>query len=977
MTDRIDEPRTDDDGFELQRQLDAHGVPPPEDGAPTDVRPPAEAAWSASVRTTTAPPATPVTYPDRVADADDDIPDAEVELEADPPGDREATVSASWFERAWRRVLRRPIAWSNRPWPNERIIRLFVTIVVLSSATGAMMNVVHFNPLSPGDDLVFDNTTPTGGDFGAHVWGPAYLRDHLLGGFRFNGWSMDWYAGMPAYRFYMVLPAIAILIADVVLPYGVAMKLVSILGLITLPAACWAFGRLANFRYPIPELMAFGGLAFALDESFSIYGGNLKSTMAGEFSFSIALSLGVLALGLLAAGLRTGKYRVWTAVLIAAACVAHGIVLIYVVVAALIFCLVWLDRTRAIYAVTTGLTALLLTMWWTGPFLLDHEYMTDMKYGALTDWWTMYFPLTAPLDFIITSLAIFGFLMSIVRRQLNGVALGIIGIVFAAGVYFAQWSLPVIGLLWNPRVLPFFYLVRYLLMVIGGYELLNLFWNAVRDRRALSDAGTTESSVFAGIGVLAIALVLLFTFQRLPGGGNEVQADGGVRYSWGPITATATNADAQGDGWSRYNFEGYEGRREHYTEYHQVVTTMESVGDNPEYGCGRALWENSPDNGLYGTTMALMLLPFWTDGCIGSMEGLFFEASGTTPYHFLTTAAMSKQSSNPVRELRYTNNDASVGVRHLQDLGVRYVMVRSPEAKAQAQSRPELTLIASSQPWDIYLVAGSDIVVPLTTQPVVVNGRGGDARERNLELGTSWFQQPEEWAAMPADDGPASWQRIDVAIDLSRRVGEPGDSGRQVDIVVPAQSIEPVPLAPVTVSNVEVGQQSLSFDVDQVGVPVLVRVSYFPNWEATGADGPYRVGANMMVVVPESTTVELSYGRSAIDYITILLTLVGIGLCVLWRRQGDVVHAGEVPATLLAVDERVDDIADDPAGESADGPADTARDGDQPELLIWQRVIDPDPTRDNDVPGQGAQPWPPVGPDVRSFPAAESPPDDR
>ena len=65
------------------------------------------------------------------------------------------------------------------------------------------------------------------------------------------------------------------------------------------------------------------------------------------------------------------------------------------------------------------------------------------------------------------------------------------------------------------------------------------------------------------------------------------------------------------------------------------------------------MWENNGDNGKYGTTMALMLLPHWTDGCIGSMEGLFFEASGTTPYHFLTTAAMSQAVSNPVRELRY------------------------------------------------------------------------------------------------------------------------------------------------------------------------------------------------------------------------------------------------------------------------------------------------------------------------------------
>ena len=148
---------------------------------------------------------------------------------------------------------------------------------------------------------------------------------------------MDWYGGMPAYRFYMVLPALAIVLVNVVLPYGVAMKFVSVLGLVTLPVCCWAFGRLANFRWPMPELFAFAGLAFALDESFSIYGGNLKSTMAGEFSFSIALSLAMLGLGLLAAGLRTGKYRVWASVLIAAACVSHGIVLMFVVGAAVVF----------------------------------------------------------------------------------------------------------------------------------------------------------------------------------------------------------------------------------------------------------------------------------------------------------------------------------------------------------------------------------------------------------------------------------------------------------------------------------------------------------------------------------------------------------------------------------------------------------------------------------------------------------------
>jgi len=38
----------------------------------------------------------------------------------------------------------------------------------------------------------------------------------------------------------------------------------------------------------------------------------------------------------------------------------------------------------------------------------------------------------------------------------------------------------------------------------------------------------------------------------------------------------------------------------------------------------------------------------------------------------------------------------------------------------------------------------------------------------------------------------------------------------------------------------------------QIGQPVLVKVSYFPNWKASGAKGPYRVTPNLMVVIPRS-----------------------------------------------------------------------------------------------------------------------------
>ena len=104
-----------------------------------------------------------------------------------------------------------------------------------------------------------------------------------------------------------------------------------------------------------------------------------------------------------------------------------------------------------------------------------------------------------------------------------------------------------------------------------------------------------------------------------------------------------------------------------------------------------------------------------------------------------------------------------------------------------------------------------------------------------------------------------------------------------MNIVQPVQEIDVVDLPEVEVSNVEVGEQSVEFDVSEPGVPVLVRVSYFPNWVAHGAEGPYRIGPNQMVIVPTDTHVRLAFERSNTDVVFYGLTVVGIALALFAR----------------------------------------------------------------------------------------------
>src|SRR5207302_8108769 len=71
-----------------------------------------------------------------------------------------------------------------------------------------------------------------------------------------------------------------------------------------------------------------------------------------------------------------------------------------------------------------------------------------------------------------------------------------------------------------------------------------------------------------------------------------------------------------------------------------------------------------------------------------------------------------------------------------------------------------------------------------------------------------------------------------------------------------------------------------------VGKPVLVKASYFPNWQASGAKGPYRVTPNEMVVIPTSRHVRLHYGNTPVDWIGYLLSFLGLlGLALLWRAR--------------------------------------------------------------------------------------------
>jgi hypothetical protein len=302
------------------------------------------------------------------------------------------------------------------------------------------------------------------------------------------------------------------------------------------------------------------------------------------------------------------------------------------------------------------------------------------------------------------------------------------------------------------------------------------------------------------------------------------------------------------------------------------------------------------------------------------MEGLYFESSATTPFHFLNQSELSAVPSRAQRDLPYGPLDVRRGVEHLQLMGVTYYLTTSETARAQAADVEDLTEVATSGPWTVFEVAGSELVVPLANQPAVLTDFGSGQGEW-LEPAVEWYLDAPAHDVLLAADGPPEWPRIEAGEDPP---------------AVPVESVE--------VTNIEAGDDRISFDVDQIGQPVLVRASYFPNWDASGAEGPYRVTPNLMVVVPTDTHVQLHYGWTPVDLVAWLLTLLGIGGVVLLARRPDL----DVPAPPVPVAPSV--YGEDPP-DLLDEDPDTGLGGDPPDDEDEPAEVDEeDPTVPREVP---------------------------
>jgi hypothetical protein len=749
-----------------------------------------------------------------------------------------------------------------------------VSAMVVASCCVVVLWVLH-------PSLLLRDTTPNGGDLGAHVWFPAFLRDHLLPHWRVAGWSNDWFGGFPAGQFYFPLPALVTVALDLLLPYNVALKLTTALGPVLMPAGAYAFGRGLRLRRPGPELLSVATVLFLFFKGIEaianspdatiqfnqrIMGGPLVSALAGEYSFSLARALAHIVM-------------------------SHVVVGIFVAVGAVIIVAVALTtrwaRRALLVAGLVGATAALVTAFWTLPLVSTFGYTANMRYEKLTTY-VDYLFIDEFVPYYV--LAVIGLALAVAFRDRAELTVALLAGVWAP--VFVLW--PELHA-WNLRFLPFWYLGIFFVAAIGVAEVLRRassqfarLWvgpaPGVDETYDVPDELSREGRLYRVVHTVTVLSVV------------AVLTTGAIWWSYGGRGFL--------DFWAKWNETGYENAatpgdaqakakaQKQYGEYRALIDRLAKLPP------GRAMWEGGPSIDAYGTPLALMLLPYWTDGRIQSFEGLYYESAASTPYVFMMISPLSasENSSDPVRGLDYLDiSRFADGVRYLRALGGRYYLAHSSAAKRAADADPGLRFLSTvadrdGQPpeaWNIYEVRDHALVAPLKYEPVVVTPKSGtQAACFDRPAGPSpgpeiqnawectavgWWSHPERLDEPLAADGPASWARASAA-------------------AAPAAARRELPAVEVT--DVHETDDDISFRVSRPGVPVVVRTSYFPNWEATGADGPWRLTPNLMVVVPTGHRVHLHFARSGAERLGGLLSLLGlvglVGLVVWDRRKGPI-----------------------------------------------------------------------------------------
>jgi hypothetical protein len=338
--------------------------------------------------------------------------------------------------------------------------------------------------------------------------------------------------------------------------------------------------------------------------------------------------------------------------------------------------------------------------------------------------------------------------------------------------------------------------------------------------------------------------------------------------------------------WIRWNYEGIE-RKPAYPLLRSLADALAgSIGDP------RIAYENSPQHERFGSMRIFENMALLTGRA--TLEGVLLQTATTSPYIYWLQSQISKLGTGIIPGYSYPDFDPGRAAPRLALFNARDLIALTSELKTALDGDARWERSFVQEPYAIYRLRDAEphyVRVP-RFEPVLLES-------------PQWKRDFHRWFATDA--------ALDVPLVAARSVPE-GDRA-----LFPQRSASPVDLPRVPVDAVcsieeRIDHLAIEFTTSCPGRPHWISVSYFPNWRAEGARGPFLASPGLMLVVPDGPRVRLVFGRIAVDWLGIGLSALGIGVCLAgvrarvwaepsgaWARTLDAAHPWLLAGGLAAV----------------------------------------------------------------------------
>jgi hypothetical protein len=516
--------------------------------------------------------------------------------------------------------------------------------------------------------LLLLDTMVSGGDTPSFLRPVHHLRDVLLPAGNPLGWDLGNLGGYAPYQFYFLPPSLAVLALSKLIPLNVAFKLVTVAGTFLLPLTTMVALRALGYVPPVPALGAVASLIFLFNEGNSMWGGNIPSTLAGEFAHSLGFALAVLFIGLLYRGIE--EQRGWRsrAAVLALAGLCHPVAFLNAVTTGLFFLF---DRRRFVrnlrYLVAVYGGAVLLMAFWLLPLIAKLGYATSINWKWIFQSWREILP----------------------RILWPVVALAALDMVWMAA---------------RPR--PADRPARYLLF--GAAAAVVSFFNG-------TEVGLPEIRFVPFAYFLTILLALDVIARVLPETRMPLLVAFPVALA---ILVWVQACTAFVPNWIRWNYEGAE-RKPSYALLRSIADAVRGSISDP-----RVAYENSPLHDRFGSMRIFEDLPLLSGRA--TLEGVLLQTSVMSPFIYWLQSQISKQGTGVIPGYSYPSLDLARATARLQLLNASDMIAVTPEVTTALDHDPRWERIFSSPPYVIFHLKDADrhyVRVPRYRPVLVETGR--------------------------------------------------------------------------------------------------------------------------------------------------------------------------------------------------------------------------------------------------------------